>query len=93
MRMEDGEMPKRIMLHKPEGKRGIGRIKARWIYRVNNVLKKVGVNNLRAVAMDREDWQRIIDDARTQTGWVVESLMMKTLRQQFCNPCLKCFLS
>jgi hypothetical protein len=31
MSMEDGEMPKRITLHKPEDKRGIRRHKARYI--------------------------------------------------------------
>jgi hypothetical protein len=41
MGMECGEMPKRIMLHKAEGKGGVGRHKAKWIYRVNNDFKKV----------------------------------------------------
>jgi hypothetical protein len=36
--MEDGEIPKRILPHKPEGKMGMGRPKARWIAGVSNSL-------------------------------------------------------
>lgn len=66
LRMEDCEMTKGVMLHKPEDKRETSRPKARWIDGVNNDLKMMGVNYWRTVAMDREGWCRITEEARTQ---------------------------
>jgi hypothetical protein len=43
--MSDSDMTDRLMTYNPEGKRKVGRPKGRWIYVVNNGMRKAIVRN------------------------------------------------
>jgi hypothetical protein len=53
---------------RPEGTRKIGRPKLRWEDGVIQDIRVLGVKNWRNVAMDREDWRKLLKRARAHTG-------------------------
>jgi hypothetical protein len=53
---------------RPEGTRKIGRPKLRWKDGVIQDIRVLGVKNWRNVAMDREDWWKLLKKARGHTG-------------------------
>jgi hypothetical protein len=57
-------MSKRIMNCNPEGKRKAGRPKARWIYVVENDMRKAGVRNWGLKLRLRDGWRRILEEAK-----------------------------
>lgn len=54
------------MLYTPPWTRRIHRPKARWIDRVSNDLKVVGVKNWGRSSVDREGWRRLTEEAKTR---------------------------
>jgi hypothetical protein len=56
---------------RPKGTRKTGRPKLRWEDGVIGVIQDIwvlGVKNWRNVAMDREDWRKLLKKARAHTG-------------------------
>ena len=51
--MDDGRPAKRIMKHKPIGKRKIGRPKNRWLNQVGSDARKLGAVNWWPMAEDK----------------------------------------
>jgi hypothetical protein len=56
VRMEDPLLPKLVFNGKPEGRRGVGRPRLRWLDDVEADIKVLGVKRLRIKAQDRKEW-------------------------------------
>jgi hypothetical protein len=57
-----------IFEYKPGGRRRVGRPRSRWIDGVENDLRTILVKRWRTVAKDREEWRRIVREARALHG-------------------------
>ena len=68
MRMNENELPRKILWTNPGGQRGRGRLKSRWIDRVEDDTRKAGCRNWRAAARDRRVWPHLLEDANAHTG-------------------------
>jgi len=56
VRIDDDELPKKILWTNPGGQRGCGRPKSRWIDGVEKDARKLGCRNWRTDAQDRGRW-------------------------------------
>jgi hypothetical protein len=65
--MENNRTVKKVFDTRPEGTRKIGRPKLRWEYGVIQDIRALGVENWRNVAMDREDWRKLLKKVRAHT--------------------------
>ena len=68
MRMDDNELPKKILWTKSGGQRGRGRPKSRWIGGVEEYAKKLGCRNWRADAHDGGRWRHLLEEAKAHAG-------------------------
>jgi hypothetical protein len=66
--MNNERMPKTIMTTKMEGTRKRGRPRKRWIDEVEEDLKIMGIRNWHAVARDRQEWRKIVLEAKVHNG-------------------------
>jgi len=66
-RMQDTAIPKK-MYGKLYATRRRGRQKMRWLADVSTDLRKMGVNEWRDRARDREAWRRIVKEAKAHPG-------------------------
>ena len=64
-RMTNERVAKTIYLWKPYATRPKGRPRVRWEEDVRNDLRKMGVNNWKPTAQEREQWKEIIGQAKT----------------------------
>jgi sorting nexin-29 len=67
-RMEDDLPAKKVWMTKPEGRRRVGRPKLRWGDCCDRDLKAMGVTGWGRRAQNREDWRRLIEEAKTHPG-------------------------
>ena len=67
-RMNEEDVLKRIMKCTPEGKRGRGRPRLRWIDGILEDVKVLGVKNWWTLAKDREVWRKILREAEAHDG-------------------------
>jgi hypothetical protein len=65
--MNNERMPKKITT-KMEGTRKRGRPSKRWTDEVEEDLKIMGIRNLHAVAKDRQEWRKIVLEAKFHNG-------------------------
>ena len=65
-RMDNNEIPKRVMRHKPEG-RSVGRPKLHWMDGMIEDLRKLGVSWW-TVARNRESWRKNLKEAEARMG-------------------------
>jgi len=66
-RMQDTAIPKKMYL-KLYATRRRGRPKMRWLDDVSTDLRKIGINEWRDRASDREAWRRILKEAKAHRG-------------------------
>jgi hypothetical protein len=53
------QLPKLVLRRKPVGKKRKGRLKKKWIIRVEENLKIMKVRNWKVIAAIRREWRRI----------------------------------
>jgi hypothetical protein len=66
-RMNNERMPKK-MTTKMEGTRKKRKTRKRWIDEVEEDLKIMGIRNWHAVAKDRQEWRKIVLEAKVHNG-------------------------
>jgi len=63
-RMDESRAPSTLFRNIPEGRRGVGRPKMRWIDGVESDLRTLGIKSWQTVAKDRRRWKGVLDQAR-----------------------------
>jgi hypothetical protein len=66
--MEGSRMPKRVRREKIYTRRKRGRPKVRWIDDVQEDLPEMGIEGWRRKAQDRDQWRRIVQEAKAHEG-------------------------
>jgi hypothetical protein len=64
-RMEDEQMPKRLLYAKTSGRRNVGRPRSRWLDDVNTDARRMGIRMWRRKASDIEEWRKLLTEANT----------------------------
>jgi hypothetical protein len=67
MRM-DNWITKRMFNTRPEGKRGTARPKLRWGNSVDHDVRILAERNWRNLALNREEWRKLLKKARAHAG-------------------------
>jgi hypothetical protein len=67
-RMQDNSIPKNMLYGQLYTTRRRGRSKMRWLEDVSMDLRKMGGNEWRDRARNRETWRRIVDEAKAHPG-------------------------
>jgi len=68
MHMNDGRTLKEIFNTKPDGVRRVGRPKLRWEDGVDQDMRILEVKNWKKVALDRDEWAKLLKKARAHQG-------------------------
>jgi hypothetical protein len=66
VRIEDTRLPKMVFNAKPEGRRGIGRPRLRWLDNVEADINALGVKRWRIKAQDIKEWSAILREAKAK---------------------------
>jgi hypothetical protein len=66
--MQDTAIPKKMLYGKLYATRRRGRPKMRWLDDVSTDLRKMGINEWRRRARDRDVWRRIGMEAKVHSG-------------------------
>ena len=67
-RTQDTAIPKKMLYGKLYATRRRGRPRMRWLDDVSMDLRKMGINELRGTARDRETWRHIVAEAKAHPG-------------------------
>jgi hypothetical protein len=59
---------KKIFNTKPDGSRSAGRLKLRWEDGVDQDMRILRVKNWKKVALNRDEWAKLLKTARTHQG-------------------------
>jgi hypothetical protein len=66
--MNDRILKKKIFNTKPDGVRRVGRPKLRWKDGVDQDMRILDVKNWKKVALDRDEWAKLLKKARAHQG-------------------------
>ncbi len=64
-RMDQSRAPATLFRNDPDGRRGVGRPKARWIDNVEADIRALRIRNWKEKAQNRDLWRTILDQAKT----------------------------
>jgi len=67
-RIQDTEIPKKVLYRKLYTTRQRGRPRMRWLDDVSMDLRKMGINEGRDRARNRETWKHIVEEAKAHPG-------------------------
>jgi hypothetical protein len=68
MRLNDDRTLKRIFSTKPDGVRSVGRPNLQWEDGVDQDIRMFGVKNWKKVALNRDEWAKLLKKARAYQG-------------------------
>jgi hypothetical protein len=68
VRMNNDRTIKKISNTKPDGVRSVGRLKLRWEDGVDQDIRILGVKNWKKVALNRDEWAKLLKKARAHLG-------------------------
>jgi hypothetical protein len=68
IRIDNNRITKKMFNTRPEGKRGTRRPKLRWGDSVDNDIRILGERNWRNLALNREEWRKLLKKARAHAG-------------------------
>jgi len=68
VRMDNDRTLKKIFNTKPAGARRVGRLKLRWEDGVDQDMRISGVKNWKKVALERDEWAKLLKKARVHHG-------------------------
>jgi len=66
--MNNNRILKKIFNTKPDGVRRVGRPKLRWKDGVDQDMRILDVKNWKKVALDRDEWAKLLKKARAHQG-------------------------
>jgi hypothetical protein len=66
--MNNDRTIKKIFNAKPDGVRSAGRLKLRWEVGVDRDIRILGVKNWKKVALNRDEWAKLLKKARAHQG-------------------------
>jgi hypothetical protein len=66
IRTEDSRLPKMIFNTKPDGKRGVGRPRLRWLDDVEADMEALGIERCRIKTQDRKKFSAILREAKAK---------------------------
>jgi hypothetical protein len=66
IKMEDTRLPTMLFNAKPEGRRGVGRPRLRWLDDVEVDIKALGIKIWRMKVQDRKEWSVIVREAKAE---------------------------
>jgi len=66
--MNNDKTLKKIFNTKPDGVRRVGRPKMRWKDGVDQYMRILEVKNWKKIALDREEWAKLLKKARAHQG-------------------------
>jgi hypothetical protein len=75
-RMDEEAPPRRIMYVTPRGQRKTGRPKARWRKEAGKDARMLGIRSWWSAAANREEWRRLLREARTLTELMMMMMMI-----------------
>jgi hypothetical protein len=64
--MEDTHLPKMVFNAKPEGRRGVRRLRLRWLDDVEADITTLGVKKWRIKAQDRKERSAVLREAKAK---------------------------
>jgi hypothetical protein len=68
VRMNNDRTIRKIFDTKPDGVRSVGRPKLRWEDGVDQDIRILGVKNWKKVALNRDEWGKLLKKARAHQG-------------------------
>ena len=68
VRMNSDRTLKKIFNTKPDGARSVGRPKLRWEDGIDQDMRILGVKNWKKVALNRDEWAKLLKKARAHQG-------------------------
>ncbi|XP_047989823.1 uncharacterized protein LOC125229088 [Leguminivora glycinivorella] len=85
--MDEARVPKRLLDGRPEGSRGRGKPKLRWLDGVYQDIRTLGVKSWRRKATNRSDWRDLLDQAKAHPRLKTSiSLLGYTIKDNVIEP-------
>jgi hypothetical protein len=84
IRMNDQQPAKRDFILKPGGSRTKGRPCSRWTVNIDMDIRTIGGHNWKAMAVNREDWRKLLREAM---AYILRDVMPKVMIMHLSSLC------